>query len=168
MIGMSKELTPEAIAKLPYRPCVGIVLFNARGEVFVAQRLDNPGPAWQMPQGGIDDGEEPLIAARREMLEEIGTNRASLLAESRGWLHYDLPIDLVPKIWKGRFRGQRQKWFAFQFDGDDRDINIETDTPEFSAWRWVDFDTVPDLIVPFKRRIYQDVVAEFRQLTKKA
>ena len=165
---MSKELTPETIARLPYRPCVGIVLFNPRGEVFVAQRLDNPGPAWQMPQGGIDDGEDPLIAARREMLEEIGTDKATLLAESRGWLHYDLPIDLVPKIWKGRFRGQRQKWFAFRFDGTDRDINIETDTPEFSAWRWVDFDTVPELIVPFKRHIYQDVVAEFRGLAAKA
>ncbi|MDY0881515.1 RNA pyrophosphohydrolase [Dongia soli] len=165
---MSKEFTPEAIAKLPYRPCVGIVLFNAHGEVFIAQRLDNPGPAWQMPQGGIDDGEEPLTAARREMLEEIGTNKATLLAESRGWLHYDLPIDLVPKIWKGRFRGQRQKWFAFRFDGKDSEINIKTETPEFSAWRWAEFDTVPDLIVPFKRGIYQDVVAEFRELVRKA
>ena len=165
---MSKELTPETIAKLPYRPCVGIVLFNPRGEVFVAQRLDNPGPAWQMPQGGIDDGEEPLIAARREMLEEIGTNKATVLAESRGWLHYDLPIDLVPKIWKGRFRGQRQKWFAFRFDGKDSDINIETDTPEFSAWRWADFETVPDLIVPFKRHLYQDIVSEFRELAARA
>jgi putative (di)nucleoside polyphosphate hydrolase len=99
------------------------------------------------------------------MLEEIGTNKASLLAESKGWLHYDLPIDLVPRIWKGRFRGQRQKWFAFRFDGLDSDINLDTETPEFSAWRWVPFDTVPDLIVPFKRRIYQDVLAEFRDLS---
>ncbi len=163
---MSKKLTSEEIAALPYRPCVGIALFNPRGEVFVAQRLDNPGPAWQMPQGGIDEGEDPQRAALREMHEEIGTDKATLLAESRGWLHYDLPADLVPKLWKGRFRGQRQKWFAFRFDGTDRDINIDTAQPEFSAWRWVPFDQVPDLIVPFKRHLYQDIVAEFRHLTR--
>jgi len=163
---VSKKLTSEEIAALPYRPCVGIALFNPRGEVFVAQRLDNPGPAWQMPQGGIDEGEDPQRAALREMHEEIGTDKATLLAESRGWLHYDLPADLVPKLWKGRFRGQRQKWFAFRFDGTDRDINIDTAQPEFSAWRWVPFDQVPDLIVPFKRHLYQDIVAEFRHLTR--
>jgi putative (di)nucleoside polyphosphate hydrolase len=161
---MSKPLTAAAIAALPYRPCVGIVLFNQAGQVFVAQRIDNPGPAWQMPQGGIDDGEDPITAAWREMEEEIGTAKAKLLAESRDWLTYDLPADLIPNIWKGRFRGQRQKWFAFRFDGRDKDIKIDTKHAEFSAWKWVDFAKVPDLIVPFKRDLYQEIVAEFRHL----
>lgn len=161
---MNKTLSIEAIAALPYRLCVGIALFNQDGRVFVAQRIDNPGPAWQMPQGGIDDGEDPEAAAWREMLEEIGTAKATWLAESQDWLHYDLPIDLVPKIWKGRFRGQRQKWFAFRFDGSDGDINIATRHPEFSAWKWADFATVPELIVPFKRDLYRQIVAEFQHL----
>jgi len=161
---MSKVLSAEAIAALPYRPCVGITLFRQDGKVFVAQRIDNPGPAWQMPQGGIDDDEDPLKAAWREMKEEIGTNKAELVGESRGWLEYDLPHDLVPKIWKGRFRGQRQKWFAFRFEGTDKDIDIATKHAEFSAWQWVDFTTVPDLIVPFKRDLYRLVVAEFQHL----
>ncbi|HWT99136.1 MAG TPA: RNA pyrophosphohydrolase [Terriglobales bacterium] len=161
---MSKVLSAAAIAALPYRPCVGITLFRPDGKVFVAQRIDNPGPAWQMPQGGIDDDEDPLKAAWREMKEEIGTNKAELVGESRGWLDYDLPHDLVPKIWKGRFRGQRQKWFAFRFEGTDKDIDIATKHAEFSAWQWVDFVTVPDLIVPFKRDLYRQVVAEFQHL----
>jgi putative (di)nucleoside polyphosphate hydrolase len=161
---MSKVLSAAAIAALPYRPCVGITLFRQDGKVFVAQRIDNPGPAWQMPQGGIDDDEDPLKAAWREMKEEIGTNKAELVGESRGWLDYDLPHDLVPKIWKGRFRGQRQKWFAFRFEGTDKDIDIATKHAEFSAWQWVDFVTVPDLIVPFKRDLYRQVVAEFQHL----
>jgi putative (di)nucleoside polyphosphate hydrolase len=165
---MSKQLTAEAIAALPYRPCVGIALFNRLGQVFVAQRIDNPGPAWQMPQGGIDKDEEPLAAAWREMQEEIGTAKARLLAESRDWLTYDLPIELVPQIWKGRFRGQRQKWFAFGFEGDDSDIDIDTDHPEFSSWKWTDLASVPALIVPFKRDLYRQVVAEFQHLAQSA
>lgn len=161
---MSKVLSAAAIAALPYRPCVGIALFRHDGKVFVAQRIDNPGPAWQMPQGGIDHDEDPLAAAWREMKEEIGTDKAALVGESRDWMHYDLPHDLVPVIWKGRFRGQRQKWFAFRFDGTDKDINIETKHPEFSAWKWVDFAAIPDLIVPFKRDLYRQVVAEFQHL----
>jgi putative (di)nucleoside polyphosphate hydrolase len=161
-------LTEDEIARLPYRPGVGILLFNQKAQVFVAQRIDNPGPAWQMPQGGIDEGEEPLQAAWREMQEETGTDRARFIGESKGWLQYDLPAELVPLIWKGRFRGQKQKWFAFRFTGDDRDINIETEHPEFSAWRWADLAEVPDLIVPFKRRLYQDLVAEFAPLVKRA
>jgi putative (di)nucleoside polyphosphate hydrolase len=161
---MSKVLSAAAIAALPYRPCVGITLFRQDGKVFVAQRIDNPGPAWQMPQGGIDDDEDPLKAAWREMKEEIGTNKAELVGESRGWLDYDLPHDLVPKIWKGRFRGQRQKWFAFRFTGRDGDIDIARENPEFSAWRWAPLEQVPDLIVPFKRTLYQRLVEEFRPL----
>lgn len=170
---MSKKPAPtplseEEIARLPYRPCVGISLFNQKGQVFVAQRIDNPGPAWQMPQGGIDAHEEPLQAAWREMREEIGTDRARYIGESKDWLQYDLPVELVPQIWKGRFRGQRQKWYAFRFIGDDRDINIATEHPEFSAWRWADLEEIPSLIVPFKRQLYQDLVAEFGPLVGKA
>jgi putative (di)nucleoside polyphosphate hydrolase len=157
-------LSEAEIAQLPYRPCVGIALFNQKGQVFVAQRIDNPGPAWQMPQGGIDAHEEPLQAAWREMREEIGTDRARYIGETKDWLQYDLPVELVPQIWKGRFRGQRQKWYAFRFVGEDREINIATEDPEFSAWRWADLEEIPDLIVPFKRQLYRDLVAEFGPL----
>ena len=157
-------LSKAEIAKLPYRPGVGITLFNQKGQVFVAQRIDNPGPAWQMPQGGIDKGEEPLQAAWREMKEEIGTDRARYVGETRDWLQYDLPDDLIPLIWKGRFRGQRQKWFAFRFLGEDRDIDIDTKHPEFSSWRWAELEELPDLIVPFKRRLYEELVEEFAPL----
>ncbi|MEA2779788.1 MAG: putative (di)nucleoside polyphosphate hydrolase [Rhodospirillaceae bacterium] len=148
----------------PYRPGVGIMLLNPQGEVLVARRIDMPSEAWQMPQGGIDKGEEPLEAAWREMHEEIGTDRAELAAESRDWLTYDLPPDLADHIWKGRYRGQRQKWFAFRFLGDDRDIDIATTSPEFSAWKWAAMPELPDLIVPFKRQLYTDLVAEFGHL----
>jgi putative (di)nucleoside polyphosphate hydrolase len=153
-------------AERPYRPGVGIMLVNGKGRVLVAQRLDMPSHAWQMPQGGIDKGEHPLDAAWREMREEIGTDKAELAAESREWLSYDLPPDLADQIWKGRFRGQRQKWFAFRFQGKDRDIDIETDHPEFSAWKWAKMKKLPDLIVPFKRRLYAELVEEFGHLAE--
>ncbi|HSE73184.1 MAG TPA: RNA pyrophosphohydrolase [Dongiaceae bacterium] len=156
--------TAEQIARMPYRPGVGIMLVNQRGQVFIAQRIDNPGPAWQMPQGGIDRREEPLQAAWREMREEIGTASARVIGETKDWLTYDLPAELVPKLWKGKFRGQRQKWFAFRFLGTDRDINIATEHPEFSSWRWADLEELPGLIVPFKRRLYDDLIAEFTPL----
>jgi putative (di)nucleoside polyphosphate hydrolase len=157
---------PRAIARLPYRPGVGIMLLNPRGEALVAQRLDMPSAAWQMPQGGIDKGEKPVEAAWREMHEEIGTDKATLLAESRDWLRYDLPADLVPRLWGGRFRGQEQKWFAFRFAGKDSDIDIATKNPEFSAWKWAVLVDLPDLIVPFKRQLYRDLVAEFSHLVE--
>ncbi len=157
-------MDPAEIQRLPYRLGVGIALFNANDQVFVAQRIDNPGPAWQMPQGGIDPGEDPLQAAWREMREEIGTDLAELIGESREWLSYELPPDLVPKLWKGRYRGQRQKWFAFRFAGRDRDIDIATKHPEFSAWKWAGLAELPDLIVPFKRGLYLDLVREFQGL----
>ena len=149
----------------PYRRGTGIVLLNGQGDAFVARRIDTGEAAWQFPQGGIDDGETPLEAARREMLEEIGTDRAELLAESTGWIAYDLPGDLADRVWHGRFRGQRQKWFAFRFLGTDADINIATAHPEFCEWRWMALAEVPALIVPFKRSLYDQVVAEFAPLT---
>ena len=153
--------------KRPYRPGVGIMLLDKLGRVLVAQRLDMPSEAWQMPQGGIDKHEEPLEAARREMKEEIGTDKAVLEAESRGWHHYDLPPDLADRIWKGRYRGQRQKWFAFRFRGKNKDIDIATKHPEFSRWRWAEMRELPDLIVPFKRQLYATLIEEFAHLAKK-
>ena len=151
-------------AERPYRPCVGIMLLNADGHVFVAQRIDQQVEAWQMPQGGIDDGEAPATAALRELAEEIGTDKAEILAESPDWIPYDLPEDLANKVWKGRYRGQTQKWFAMRFTGADGDIDINTKHPEFDAWRWAAMGDLPNLIVPFKRAVYEQVVGMFRHL----
>ena len=161
---MSKKLSDAEIERLPYRRGVGIVLFNAAGQVFVAQRLDSAEPAWQFPQGGIDRDEDPFLAAKRELQEETAVTSATLIAETPDWLRYDLPRDLVPKVWKGRYRGQEQKWYAFRFTGAESEIDIAGEHPEFSAWKWVDFRQVPDLIVPFKRVLYDKVVAEFAHL----
>ncbi|MEJ1995843.1 MAG: RNA pyrophosphohydrolase [Limibacillus sp.] len=160
----TRRLTPEEIERLDYRLGVGIMLLNPKKEVFVAQRRDMKTEAWQMPQGGIDKGEDPLDTAFREMEEEIGTAKAELLAESDGWVHYDLPADLIPKLWKGRYRGQKQKWYAMAFTGSDADINLETEHPEFTVWQWVDHRRLPELIVPFKRGLYEKVLEEFRDL----
>jgi putative (di)nucleoside polyphosphate hydrolase len=160
-------LTPQEIAKLPYRPCVGMLLLNAEGKVFVGRRIDTAKEAdniWQMPQGGIDKGETPAQAALRELREEIGTDKAEILAESRHWLRYDLPDHLVGKVWKGRYRGQKQRWFALRFLGEDSDIDLATEHPEFDAWQWVALEDVPGLVIPFKRDTYRAVVSEFREL----
>ncbi|WP_158046913.1 RNA pyrophosphohydrolase [Skermanella pratensis] len=149
--------------KLPYRPCVGIMLVNAGGRVFVGRRLDTP-DAWQMPQGGIDPGETPREAALRELVEEIGTAAADVVAETAGWLRYDLPPHLIGKVWKGKYRGQEQKWILARFTGADADIDLATEHPEFDAWQWVEPDRLAGLIVPFKRPIYEAVVTEFRDL----
>ncbi len=146
---------------LSYRRGVGMMLVNRRGQVFVAQRIDTPGAAWQMPQGGIDPGETPRQAALRELREETGTDNAEFIAESRDWVRYDLPADLQPKLWSGRYRGQEQKWFALRFLGTDADIDIAGEQPEFSTWRWAELTEIPGLIVPFKRALYQQLVAEF-------
>jgi putative (di)nucleoside polyphosphate hydrolase len=160
---MSK-LSDSEIERLPYRRGVGIVLLNGKDEVFVAQRIDSPEPAWQMPQGGIDRGEEPLAAAWRELHEETGVRSAVLLEETANWLRYDLPRELVPNIWKGRYRGQEQKWFAFRFTGNDAEIKIDGEHPEFSAWTWADLRKTPEMIVGFKRPLYEQVVKAFQHL----
>lgn len=159
-------MTPEEIAKLPYRPCVGVMLMNQDGHVFVGQRLDRDTEAWQMPQGGVDEGEAPQDAALRELWEETGVtgDLVEYVGETEGWLPYDLPHDLVPNIWKGRYRGQEQKWFLLRFTGTDDQVKIETDHPEFSEWRWQPVDELVDKIVPFKRAVYARVVAEFADL----
>jgi putative (di)nucleoside polyphosphate hydrolase len=144
-----------------YRRGVGIMLVNGRGEVWVGRRCD-AAEAWQMPQGGIDPGETPAEAAIRELQEEIGTDKAEIVAETRSWLCYDLPPEIAAAIWGGRYRGQCQKWFLMRFLGGDADIDLGGEHPEFDAWRWVAPETLPDLIVAFKRRLYCDVLAEFR------
>nr|WP_309501360.1 RNA pyrophosphohydrolase [uncultured Roseovarius sp.] len=156
-------MTPEQIAALPYRACVGVMLANAAGEVFVGQRIDNSEPAWQMPQGGIDPGESPQEAALRELGEETGVSAdlVRIEAETADWMRYDLPHDLVPRIWKGRYRGQEQKWFLLRFLGRDNEINIATEHPEFSEWRWLPAADLVDNIVPFKREVYRSLLAEF-------
>jgi putative (di)nucleoside polyphosphate hydrolase len=156
-------MTPEEIARLPYRRNVGAMLVNRDGHVFVAQRNDMISDAWQMPQGGIDGTEEPRDAVLRELEEETGItpDLVEIVAESPGWLSYDLPHDLVPKIWKGRHRGQKQKWFLLRFLGDDAQIDIKTDHPEFTKWRWSPVDELADNIVPFKRDVYRQVIAAF-------
>ena len=148
-----------------YRPAVGIMLLNPAGLAFIGRRIDMPAglAAWQMPQGGIDPGETPHQAAFRELKEEVGTDKAEILAETRGWLHYDLPSDIASRMWSGRWRGQRQKWFLMRFTGEDSDINPATEHPEFDAWEWVEPRRLPELIVPFKRQLYCDLLAEFRE-----
>jgi putative (di)nucleoside polyphosphate hydrolase len=152
--------SPEFLAR-PYRLGVGVMLINRAGRVFVAERIDTPG-AWQMPQGGIDAGEDPRATALRELKEEIGTDKAELIGETRNWLTYDLPPELAgEKIWGGRYRGQKQKWFAMRFLGTDCDIDLAAHGhPEFRAYRWVPADALVGAIVPFKRDLYQQIVTE--------
>ena len=156
-------MTPEEIAKLPYRRNVGLMLINCDGLVWAGRRSDRFREAWQMPQGGIDKGEDPKTAALRELEEEIsGTpDLVEMGAESAGWLAYDLPLDVAPKIWKGRYRGQEQKWFLLRFQGSDAQINIDTAHPEFIDWRWMRAAEMPEAVVPFKREVYEAVIAEF-------
>ena len=148
---------------VPYRPCAGVMLLNRSGQVFVGQRLDTTLEAWQMPQGGIDPGEAPLDTAVRELGEETGiaADLVELIAEAPREFRYDLPPELIGKVWKGQYRGQIQRWFLFRFLGNDADINIQTAHPEFRAWRWADPRELPSLIVPFKRALYEDVLAAF-------
>ena len=152
--------------KLPYRSNVGIMMVNEKGYVFVGQRLDNNQNAWQMPQGGIDAGEDPESAAYRELLEETGVKKQDVrfVASSSQWLSYDLPEDLIPILWNGKFRGQKQKWFLFKFLGEDGDINIATEHPEFSKWKWISKENLLKEIVPFKKSVYENVLKEFKNI----
>ncbi|SHF54419.1 putative (di)nucleoside polyphosphate hydrolase [Kaistia soli DSM 19436] len=165
---------PVDPATLPYRPCVGAVVFNKAGHVFIGERSPNAelvagDPVWQLPQGGIDEGEAPLPAAYRELYEETNIKSVSLLAEAEGWFDYDLPADLVGIALKGKYRGQRQKWFAFRFEGEESEIDVLAPgggkyEAEFISWRWERLEALPGLIVPFKRKVYDQVVAAFSHL----
>ena len=149
-----------------YRPGIGIMLLNRSGLAFVGHRVRMPAglAKWQMPQGGIDIGETPIQAALRELREEIGTDRADILGESRGWLHHIVPDEIAQGMMGGRYRGNSQKWFAMRFTGADADINLATEHPEFDAWKWVGREQLPELVVPFMRRLYLDVLGEFHRL----
>lgn len=151
-------------ATLPYRPCVGVMLINAQGLIWAGQRLDSRVAAWQMPQGGIDDGEKPREAALRELVEETGitANLVEFIAKTEDWVTYDLPPDLLGKVWGGKYRGQRQKWFLYRYLGHDDQVTIASDHPEFSTWRWIGADEIIASIVPFKRAVYISIVAAFR------
>jgi len=152
---------------LPYRPCVGIMLTDGRGRVFVGSRLDREaGEAWQMPQGGIDTGEDLETAARRELFEETGITSIEIIAESKDWLNYDLPPELLGKALKGKYRGQTQKWFLARFTGKESEIRLDLHEPEFEAWKWIGVDDLPNAIVPFKRALYQALVTEFGKRVK--
>ena len=146
----------------PYRPCVGIMLINSNNQIFAGQRIDNHLEAWQMPQGGIDEGEDVETACFREMKEEIGTDKASIIAIHPEWLNYDIPEILAEKLWDRKYRGQTQKWVALKFTGTDIDINIKTHIPEFSKWKWISPQQLASLAAPFKREVYENVLNVFK------
>ncbi|MDD9331769.1 MAG: RNA pyrophosphohydrolase [Wolbachia sp.] len=154
--------------KNEYRPCVGIMLFNKQGHIFTGKRLDS-GAYWQMPQGGIDDGEELEQTALRELLEEAGTNKAEVIAQNKDWIYYDLPKEMVTTCWNGRYAGQKQRWFLMKFFGEDQDININyTNHPEFKEWRWQSIDNLAASAIPFKKEVYKIVIEEFSSTVKAA
>ena len=148
-----------------YRKCVGMMIFNNNKEILVGRRLDHPSGYWQMPQGGIDDNENPKEAVWREMMEEIGTNKAELIKISNQWINYDIPSETLKTLpWGHKYIGQTQKWFAFDFLGEDYDINVGTDNPEFSEWKWTRMNSIVDSIVPFKRDVYSKILEEFKDI----
>ena len=148
-----------------YRKCVGIMIINDQKKILVGRRLDHPSGFWQMPQGGVDGNENPETAVWREMMEEIGTNNAKLLKVSNQWIKYDIPPETLKTLpWGHKYKGQKQKWFAFQFTGKDSDIEVGTENPEFSEWKWTNIDSIIDNIVPFKRNVYATVLEEFKDI----
>ena len=148
--------------KLPMRVGVGIILLNSKNQVFVGKRKDNPGDKWQMPQGGVDDGEDYLTAMRRELNEETSIKNIKIIKEINHTYEYELPKNLIGIIWKGRFRGQKQKWFITKFLGNDNEVNLNTKHPEFIEWKWVDANMLPNVIVEFKKKLYQDLLKEIK------
>lgn len=165
---MTREPPGDAgVDNRPYRRCVGVMLLNREGLVFVGNRIETDGDDWQMPQGGVDAGETPRVAALRELAEEAGTDKAEIIAETSRWISYDLPEALSRRVWEGRYRGQTQRWFAMRFTGVDADIRLDRHVPEFTAWRWAPMAELTGLIVPFKRAVYAQVVREFSHLAKR-
>jgi putative (di)nucleoside polyphosphate hydrolase len=165
---VSKNKTVKIDAgELPFRQGVGMMIIDKNNRVFVGKRVDSKTNGWQMPQGGIDLGETPSSAALREMEEEIGSNKGEIIAESKNWYSYRVPTFLIPRLWNGKYCGQRQKWFLIRFTGEDSDINISTENPEFDQWKWLDFDQLLVDIIPFKFKLYEQVVDEFKSLLKK-
>ena len=154
----------EKFKKLPLRSGVGIVVLNKANKVFVAKRIDNPKNFWQMPQGGVDKGEDFLKAAYRELEEETSIKNVKLISELDGLITYNLPERLLGIIWKGKFKGQKQKWFLMRFTGDDKEINIKTKNPEFLDWKWIDLDQITDVVVDFKLHVYQELKEKIKQI----
>ena len=163
---MAESVRPLEYSKRPYRPCVGIMLINDNGYIFGGQRIDNRAEAWQMPQGGIDAGEDVKTACFREMCEEIGTDKADILSIHPEWLNYDIPLPLADRLWGGSYRGQSQKWVALRYTGQDSDINIATEEPEFFSWQWMSPADLIQLAVPFKRPVYEDIMTQFARYIK--
>ena len=163
---MAESVRPLEYSKRPYRPCVGIMLINDNGHIFSGQRIDNRAEAWQMPQGGIDAAEDVETACFREMREEIGTDKADILSIHPEWLNYDIPLPLADRLWGGRYRGQSQKWVALRYTGQNSDINIATEEPEFFSWQWMSPADLIQLAVPFKRPVYEDIMTQFAQYIK--
>ena len=151
--------------KKKYRRCVGMMIINSNNKILVGRRIDHPSGYWQMPQGGIDEDENPEEAVWREMMEEIGTNKAKLIKSSAQWINYDIPKDTLETLpWGKKYVGQTQKWFLFRFLGNDSDINVETNNPEFSEWKWARLNSIVDNIVPFKRKVYSLILNEFKEI----
>lgn len=157
-------MTDHQKTSLPYRDCVGMMILNRQGLIFVGRRLDAAMKAWQMPQGGINEGEEPEAAALRELEEEIGTANVRILAQTDDWLSYDLPGDLVGKVWNGKYRGQRQRWFVMRFLGQDSEFLLETEHPEFCDWKWIPIEQLDRDVIPFKRQLYNELKNRFQNL----
>ncbi len=152
----------KLIKKLPLRLGVGVVVLNNENRVFVGKRKDNPINKWQMPQGGVNNGEKLIDAMKRELEEETGIRSIEILKEIDGWQEYELPSNLLGKIWKGKFRGQKQKWFVVKFLGNDKEINLEKDKPEFIEWQWIDIDNLPGVIVDFKKKVYENLLPKIK------